>query len=87
MLLGLCRNFGHRPQTSGKSHLNEQRRQELTIQDWSTFIGPFGRMSWSRLGDDRGRLQVGLQFMLNVAKVDRGAFSVCRPVSFSEDQC
>lgn len=33
-------------------------------------------MSWSRLADDRGRLQVGLQFMLNVAKVDRGAFSV-----------
>lgn len=33
-------------------------------------------MSWSRLGDDRGRLQVGLQFMLNVAKVDPGAFTV-----------
>jgi len=46
------------------------------IQDWSTFVGSFGKMSWSRLGDDRGRLQVGLHFMLNVARTDPSAFSV-----------
>ncbi|KAK6907981.1 hypothetical protein I203_101982 [Kwoniella mangroviensis CBS 8507] len=43
--------------------------------DWSTFISPFGRQSWARLGDERGRVQVGLHFMLNVAQSDPAAFS------------
>ncbi|WVW84898.1 hypothetical protein I302_106934 [Kwoniella bestiolae CBS 10118] len=43
--------------------------------DWSTFISPFGRQSWARLGDERGRVQVGLHFMLNVAQLDPGAFT------------
>ncbi|WVQ65568.1 uncharacterized protein L199_003745 [Kwoniella botswanensis] len=43
--------------------------------DWSTFISPFGRQSWARLGDERGRVQVGLHFMLNVAQLDPAAFS------------
>ncbi|WWD18663.1 hypothetical protein CI109_103116 [Kwoniella shandongensis] len=42
--------------------------------DWSTFISPFGRQSWARLGDERGRVQVGLHFMLNVAQLDPGSF-------------
>ncbi|WWC70969.1 uncharacterized protein I206_104922 [Kwoniella pini CBS 10737] len=42
--------------------------------DWSTFISPFGRQSWARLGDEKGRVQVGLHFMLNVAQLDLGAF-------------
>lgn len=33
-------------------------------------------MSWSRLGDEAGRMQVGLQFMLNVAQIDTGCFKV-----------
>jgi hypothetical protein len=37
-------------------------------------------MSWSRLGDERGRLQVGLHFMLNVARTDPSAFSVSSAV-------
>ena len=45
-------------------------------QDWSPFIEQFGKMSWCRLGDERGRLQVGLHFMSNVARSDPSAFSV-----------
>jgi hypothetical protein len=48
-------------------------------QEWSTFIAEYGKMSWSRLGDERGRLQVGLHFMMNVAKTDPSAFSVSPP--------
>ncbi|WWC88639.1 uncharacterized protein L201_003552 [Kwoniella dendrophila CBS 6074] len=43
--------------------------------EWSVFISSFGRQSWSRLGDERGRVQVGLHFMLNVAQLDPGAFA------------
>ncbi|WRT67980.1 uncharacterized protein IL334_004955 [Kwoniella shivajii] len=43
--------------------------------DWSTFISPFGRQSWARLGDERGRVQVGLHFMSNVAILDPAAFT------------
>ncbi|WWC62804.1 uncharacterized protein I303_105402 [Kwoniella dejecticola CBS 10117] len=43
--------------------------------DWSTFISPFGRQSWARLGDEKGRVQVGLHFMLNVAQLDPAAFA------------
>ncbi|WVQ85011.1 hypothetical protein IAT38_007175 [Cryptococcus sp. DSM 104549] len=43
--------------------------------DWDTFISPFGKQSWARLGDERGRVQVGLHFMLNVAQLDPGSFS------------
>ena len=46
------------------------------LQDWSTFIGVHGRMSWMRIGDERGRWQVGLHFMLNVARIDPSSFSV-----------
>jgi hypothetical protein len=46
------------------------------IQDWLTFIGLHGKMSWMRLGDERGRWQVGLHFMLNVVHIDPSAFSV-----------
>ncbi|OCF44378.1 hypothetical protein I317_01823 [Kwoniella heveanensis CBS 569] len=42
--------------------------------DWSTFISPFGRQSWARIGDERGRVQVGLYFMLNVAHLDPACF-------------
>ncbi|KAK8858768.1 hypothetical protein IAR55_002997 [Kwoniella newhampshirensis] len=48
--------------------------------DWSTFISPFGRQSWARLGDEKGRVQVGLHFMLNVAQLDPGSF-----VHYDED--
>ncbi|WVF69022.1 hypothetical protein IAT40_003796 [Kwoniella sp. CBS 6097] len=43
--------------------------------DWSTFISPFGRQSWGRIGDERGRVQVGLHFMLNVAQLDPACFT------------
>ncbi|WVR06529.1 hypothetical protein IAU60_003560 [Kwoniella sp. DSM 27419] len=42
--------------------------------EWSTFITPFGKQSWLRLGDERGRLQVGLHFMLNAARLDPACF-------------
>ncbi|KIR32249.1 hypothetical protein I352_05483 [Cryptococcus deuterogattii MMRL2647] len=48
--------------------------------DWTTFISPFGRQSWARLGNEKGRIQVGLHFMLNVANLDPGSFD-----SYSED--
>lgn len=47
---------------------------EHHLQEWSTYVGPFGQQSWSRLGNDAGRVQVGLHFMLNVALLDPGAF-------------
>jgi hypothetical protein len=46
------------------------------LKDWLTFIGLHGKMSWMRLGDERGRWQVGLHFMLNVVRIDPSAFSV-----------
>lgn len=49
-------------------------------QDWLTFIGLHGKMSWMRLGDERGRWQVGLHFMLNVVQIDPFAFSVSSSV-------
>ncbi|EIW67739.1 hypothetical protein TREMEDRAFT_64331 [Tremella mesenterica DSM 1558] len=42
--------------------------------DWSTFVGPFGRMSWSRIPDIKARINVGLHFMLNVAITDPFSF-------------
>jgi hypothetical protein len=50
------------------------------IKDWLTFIGLHGKMSWMRLGDERGRWQVGLHFMLNVVHIDPSAFSVSSSV-------
>lgn len=47
---------------------------EHHLQDWSAYVGPFGQQSWSRIGNELGRVRVGLQFMLNVAHVDPGAF-------------
>lgn len=47
------------------------------LQDgWTPYIGAFGSQSWQRLRSEQGRLQVGLHFMLNVAKLDGGAFGV-----------
>lgn len=43
-------------------------------QDWSTFIGPFGQQSWLRFGNENGRLEVGLLFMLNILRLDPPAF-------------
>lgn len=43
-------------------------------QDWSAYVGPFGQQSWSRIGNELGRIRVGVQFMLNVAHLDPGAF-------------
>jgi len=48
---------------------------------WTPFIGAFGRQSWQRLRSESGRLQVGLHFMLNVAKLDGNAFGVSCPLS------
>ncbi len=45
------------------------------LQDWSTYVG-HGIESWTRLGDDHGRRQVGMNFMLNVARLDPNAFEV-----------
>ena len=45
-------------------------------EEWSAFVGQYGRMSWSRLSDPSTRLQVGMNFMLNVATLDPGCFSV-----------
>ncbi|KAL1413138.1 hypothetical protein Q8F55_000887 [Vanrija albida] len=47
---------------------------EHQLTDWSSYVGAFGQQSWSRLGNEQGRLQVGLHFMLNVARLDPGAF-------------
>lgn len=55
--------------------------QSADRQDWSSFVGPFGKMSWSRIGDEVGRTQVGLHFMLNVALIDRASFSVSLTLS------
>ncbi|ORY30560.1 Mus7/MMS22 family-domain-containing protein [Naematelia encephala] len=41
---------------------------------WTPYIGSYGKESWQRLHNDAGRLQVGLHFMLNVAKIDPGCF-------------
>ncbi|WVQ73377.1 hypothetical protein IAR50_002948 [Cryptococcus sp. DSM 104548] len=43
--------------------------------DWNTFISSHGRQSWTRLGDERGRVQVGLHFMLNVLELDPSSFT------------
>ncbi|WVN90543.1 uncharacterized protein L203_105782 [Cryptococcus depauperatus CBS 7841] len=48
--------------------------------DWSTFISPFGRQSWARLGEGKRRIQVGLHFMLNVVQIDPASFN-----EYSED--
>lgn len=47
---------------------------EHGLQDWDAYVGPFGQQSWSRIGNELGRIRVGLGFMLNVAHVDPGAF-------------
>ena len=47
---------------------------EHRLLDWSSYVGPFGQQSWSRLGNEAGRLQVGLHFMLNVATLDPSAW-------------
>lgn len=38
------------------------------------YVGAFGQQSWSRLGNEEGRIQVGLHFMLNVGELDPAAF-------------
>ncbi|ODN73953.1 hypothetical protein L202_07454 [Cryptococcus amylolentus CBS 6039] len=43
--------------------------------DWNTFISSHGRQSWTRLGDEQGRVQVGLHFMLNVLELDPSSFT------------
>ncbi|KAK4689696.1 hypothetical protein P7C73_g409, partial [Tremellales sp. Uapishka_1] len=47
---------------------------EHQLLDWSSYIGSFGSQSFSRFGDELGRIQVGLHFMLNVSKLDPGSF-------------
>lgn len=36
----------------------------------------FGRESWERLSDERGKRQVGMHFMLSIARRDPRAFVV-----------
>lgn len=45
------------------------------LQEWSAYVGYFGQQSWSRLANDLGRIRVGLQFMLNLTRLDPGAFN------------
>ncbi len=44
-------------------------------REWSTYLG-YGKESWERFGEEHGRRQIGLSFMLNVARLDPNAFSV-----------
>ncbi|BEI86232.1 hypothetical protein CcaverHIS002_0605190 [Cutaneotrichosporon cavernicola] len=41
---------------------------------WDVYLARYGQQSWSRIGNELGRIRVGLQFMTNVAHTDPGAF-------------
>ncbi|GMK57328.1 hypothetical protein CspeluHIS016_0401620 [Cutaneotrichosporon spelunceum] len=41
---------------------------------WDVYLARYGQQSWSRIGNELGRVRVGLQFMTNVAQLDPGAF-------------
>lgn len=47
---------------------------EHQLQDWGMYVAAYGQQSWSRIGNELGRIRVGLQFMTNVAHLDPGAF-------------
>lgn len=47
----------------------------LSRQDWDTYLA-YGQESWERLGDEIGKRQVGMNFMLNVAQLDPPVMTV-----------